>query len=61
MKDRNGKEIHQEDIIRGKYYRLDEPSIHTAIVRWGNDDVEWINWDLDTVEIVGNLKNGIQN
>ena len=61
MKDRNGKEIHQEDIIRGKYYGLDEPSIHTAIVKWGNDDVEWINWDLDTVEIVGNLKNGIQN
>ena len=59
MKDKNGKEIYQEDIIRGKYYGLDKPSIHTAIVRWGNE--QWSDWDLDTVEVVGNLKNGIQN
>lgn len=59
MKDKNGKQINQEDVIRGRFYGLGEATIHTAIVRWG--DEQWNDWDLDTVEVVGNLKDGIQS
>ena len=58
MKDKNGNVICQGDIIRGKYCGLGETTIHTEIVR---EDLNWDNWETDTVEIVGNLKNGIQS
>ena len=60
MKDKNGKDIHTGDIIRGKYF-IDREigiTIHTEIVK---ENHNWNNWKVNTIEVVGNVNDGIQN
>lgn len=58
QKDKNGTQICEFDIIKGKYHHgLGETTILTAVIRL--EEVQWKDWDLDTVEVIGNLKKGI--
>lgn len=57
QKDKNGTQICEFDIIKGKYHGLGETTIHSAVIRL--EEVQWKDWDLDTVEVIGNLKKGI--
>lgn len=60
QRDKNGRDIYVGDIIRGKYFMDQETgiTIHTAIVK-GNHN--WNNWKIDTIEVVRNINDGIQN
>jgi len=59
MYDKNGQEIYEGDIIRGKLDFGPAGFVEQQLsVKWDNvDGYQWNYWDIPTIEVVGNIYN----
>jgi uncharacterized phage protein (TIGR01671 family) len=63
MYDKNGQEIYEGDIIRGKLDFGPAGFVEQQLsVKWDNvDGYQWNYWDIPTIEVVGNVYTGVKH
>ena len=57
--DRNGKEIYENDLVRGEAEDVKTIGFSQGTFTW--DDISLSEWEIDTWEVVGNEFEGLQN